>query len=90
MDGNGEIDFPEFLNMMAKKTKEDPEEIKEAFEVFDKDRDGFISASELQKVLESIGEKLSGEEIDEMMKEIDTDGDGKINFKDFTKMMASS
>merc|ERR1711894_66450 len=34
-DGNGTIDFPEFLTMMSKK-------IKEAFKVFDKDGNGFI------------------------------------------------
>merc|ERR1739841_63306 len=38
-DGNGTIDFPEFLNLMAKKMKDtdSEEEIKEAFKVFDKD-----------------------------------------------------
>ena len=42
--GNGEIDFPEFLTMMARKMKEtdSEEEIKEAFRVFDKDGNGFI------------------------------------------------
>ena len=40
-DGNGTIDFEEFLNMFAKKMKngdiESEEEIREAFRVFDKD-----------------------------------------------------
>ena len=42
--GNGTIDFPEFLTMMANKMKEtdSEEEIKEAFRVFDKDGNGFI------------------------------------------------
>ena len=42
--GNGEIDFPEFLTMMARKMKDtdSEEEIKEAFRVFDKDGNGFI------------------------------------------------
>jgi len=37
-DGNGTIDFPEFLTMMARKMKESDseEEIREAFRVFDK------------------------------------------------------
>jgi len=37
-DGNGNIDFPEFLTMMARKMKDtdSEEEIKEAFKVFDK------------------------------------------------------
>lgn len=41
-DGNGTIDFPEFLTMMARKMKDtdSEEEIKEAFKVFDKDGNG--------------------------------------------------
>ena len=37
-DGNGQIDFPEFLTMMARKMKDtdSEEEIREAFRVFDK------------------------------------------------------
>ena len=48
--GDGEIDFNEFLVMMAKKMKDtdSEEEIKEAFKVFDKDGNGFISAAELR------------------------------------------
>ena len=43
-DGNGTIDFPEFLTMMARKMKDtdSEEEILEAFKVFDKDGNGFI------------------------------------------------
>ncbi|MBA0784281.1 hypothetical protein Gotri_001869, partial [Gossypium trilobum] len=49
-DGNGTIDFPEFLNLMARKMKDtdSEEELKEAFRVFDKDQNGFISAAELR------------------------------------------
>jgi Ca2+-binding EF-hand superfamily protein len=48
--GNGTIDFPEFLTMMARKMKDtdSEEEIREAFRVFDKDGNGFISAAELR------------------------------------------
>ena len=52
-DGNGTIDFPEFLNLMERKMKDtnSEEELKEAFCVFDKDQNGFISVVELHHVM---------------------------------------
>ena len=49
VDGNGTIDFPEFLNLMERKMKDtdSQEELKETFHLFDKDKNGFISAAEL-------------------------------------------
>lgn len=90
-DGNGTIDFPEFLTMMARKMKDtdSEEEIKEAFKVFDKDGNGFISAAELRHVMTNLGEKLSDAEVDEMIREADVDGDGQINYDEFVKMMIS-
>jgi len=90
-DGNGTIDFPEFLTMMARKMKDtdSEEEIKEAFKVFDKDGNGFISAAELRHVMTNLGEKLTENEVDEMIREADVDGDGQINYDEFVKMMLS-
>ena len=81
--GNGTIDFPEFLTMMARKMKDtdSEEEIKEAFRVFDKDGNGFISAAELRHVMTNLGEKLTDEEVDEMIREADVDGDGQVNYE---------
>ena len=90
-DGNGTIDFPEFLTMMARKMKDtdSEEEILEAFKVFDKDGNGFISAAELRHIMTNLGEKLTDEEVDEMLREEDIDGDGQINYEEFVKMMMS-
>ena len=59
-DGNGTIEFNEFLVMMAKKVKENEssDDIKEAFKVFDRDGDGYISAEELGQVC-SIFQQIS-------------------------------
>ena len=90
-DGSGSIDFPEFLTMMARKMKDtdSEEEILEAFKVFDKDGNGFISAAELRHIMTNLGEKLTDEEVDEMIREADIDGDGQINYEEFVKMMMS-
>jgi calmodulin len=91
-DGNGTIDFHEFLLMMARKVKDtdSEEEIKEAFKVFDKDGNGFISAAELSHVMTHLGETLTDDEVAEMIREADIDGDGQINYDEFVKMMMSS
>lgn len=59
--------------MMARKMKDtdSEEEIREAFRVFDRDGNGFISAAELRHVMTSIGEKLNEEEINAMITEAD-------------------
>ncbi|CAE7398720.1 unnamed protein product [Symbiodinium natans] len=61
-DGNGTIDFPEFLSLMARKMKDTDteEELIEAFKVFDRDGNGFISAAELRHVMTNLGACLSG------------------------------
>uniref|UniRef100_A0A0D3BC04 EF-hand domain-containing protein n=1 Tax=Brassica oleracea var. oleracea TaxID=109376 RepID=A0A0D3BC04_BRAOL len=88
-DGNGTIDFPDFLNLMAKKMKDtdSKEELKEAFRVFDKDQNGFISAAELCHVMTNLGEKLTDEEVEEIVREADVDGDGQKNYEEFVKIM---
>ena len=80
---NGFVDFSEFVSMMVKfqSNIHDPEvEMREAFRVFDKDGNGFISAQELQSVMCNLGEKLSEEDVREMIREADLDKDGQVNY----------
>jgi len=89
-DGDGAIDFSEFLAMMAKKMKEtedDLAEIKAAFNIFDKDGDGLISKSEFRRVMASLGEILSDPQVDKVFAECDLDGDGQVNYEEFLVMM---
>ena len=54
-------------------------ETRAAFDVFDKDGSGTISADELRQVMKSLGENLTDEEIDEMIREADKDRNGTID-----------
>ena len=89
-NGNGNIDFPEFLKLMEKKMKDPKDsekELRDAFKVFDKDGNGFISAQELRHIMTSLGEKLTEEEVDQMIQEADTNGDGQVDYNEFVNMM---
>ena len=92
MDGNGTIDFEEFIQMMpaASRNERDEnaeEEMREAFQIFDADGNGKITSDELRLIMENLGEKLTDEEITDMVKEADIDGDGEINYEEFVRMM---
>ncbi|KAG1413180.1 hypothetical protein G6F58_007637 [Rhizopus delemar] len=76
-DGNGTIDFNEFLGLVKNlKTDNDADDLQEAFKVFDADGNGVIDREELHKVMSSLNETLTEEELDAMIKEADSNGDG--------------
>lgn len=91
IDGNGTIDFREFLGLMVRKMKDSDldEELYEAFKVFDRDGNGFITSHELKNVMSGLGEYLTPEEVDDLVREADLDGDGQINYEEFIKLMMS-
>ncbi|XP_020089711.1 calmodulin-like protein 7 [Ananas comosus] len=64
-------------------------DLKEAFDVFDGNGDGVISAEELGLVLSSLGLRQGGrvEDCHDMIRKVDEDGDGMVNFEEFKKMM---
>lgn len=86
---DADIDFPEFLSLMARKMKDTDceEELVDAFRVFDRDGSGLINADELRHVMTNLGEKLTDEELAEMLGEADVDDDGKVDYEDFVKLM---
>lgn len=63
--------------------------LSEAFKVFDEDGDGYISAGELQVVLEKLGfvEAREMDEVERMILNVDTNRDGRVDFFEFRDMM---
>ena len=49
-------------------------EFREAFSLFDKNRDGTISSAELGTVMRSLGQNPTENELQDMINEIDVDG----------------
>jgi calmodulin len=85
----GSVDLNSFVAFMATKVPLAgfEEEIRNAFRLFDKDGDGFITPAELKTVLGRLGENLTDEDVTAMIAEADTDGDGQVSFEEFKKIM---
>jgi len=63
-------------------------EMKEAFNLFDKDGDGKITTKELSVVMRSLGQKPTEAELKDMIREVDIDNSGTIEFGEFITMMS--
>ncbi|KZT25877.1 EF-hand, partial [Neolentinus lepideus HHB14362 ss-1] len=79
----GAVDFSDFLVMMTlvKRDIDPKEQIREAFRVFDKDGNGYIGHTDLKRIMDDHGEKVTDNEVDSMIREADFDGDGQINYE---------
>jgi calmodulin len=63
-------------------------EFREAFEIFDKDKDGYITIKELGEIMKNLGQSPTEAELQDMINEVDVDGNGNIDFKEFLGLMA--
>ena len=86
-DGNGKIEFQEFLKALANKSIEDERIIKQAFAILDRSDSGYITQNDLRHAMLCLGENYSAEEINEMISLVDDDQDGVINFQEFNKLV---
>ncbi|XP_061173318.1 calmodulin-like [Saccostrea echinata] len=83
VDGNGDVEFDEFLQMMAKQMQctDSPDELIEAFQVFDENKTGYISVTEFRSVMTTLGERLTDEDVDEMIADTGLGSNGYIRYK---------
>ncbi|KAL2498002.1 putative calcium-binding protein CML20 [Abeliophyllum distichum] len=88
-DGSGAIDFDEFCYMMTAKfgERDTKEELMKAFHIIDQDKNGKISAADIQRIARELGEPFSDREIQDMIDEADRDHDGEVNTDEFMRMM---
>ena len=73
INGDGCVDIDEFgeLYQSIMDERDEEEDMKEAFNVFDQNGDGFITVEDCKK----------------MIMKVDVDGDGMVNYKEFKQMM---
>ena len=64
----------------------DPD-LKEAFELFDEDKDGEITIDELQKIMNLHGFYPTNEELQTMIENVDSNKNGTIDYDEFLMMM---
>jgi len=92
-EGNGKIDFSDFLAIikLEKDRKVDTEEeIQEAFKVFDKDGSGEIQTAELRHVLMNLGEKFTEEEVECLLVEAKLDAKGSVKYEELISLLMSN
>jgi hypothetical protein len=67
-------------------TEDQRQEIKEAFELFDTDKDGAIDYHELKVALRALGFDMKKAEVVKMMRDNDRQGDGLMDWDAFQKI----
>lgn len=85
VDGSGQIEFEEFATLAARfLVEEDAEamqqELKEAFRLYDKEGNGYITTDVLREILRELDDKITEDDLDMMIEEIDSDGSGTVDF----------
>merc|ERR1711863_183790 len=81
---SAKIDFLTFCLISSKfMTEED----KEAFRIYDRDGQGFITTDVLKEILREIDSELTEEDLDNIIEEVDEDGSGTLDFDEFQGMM---
>eukprot|EP00923_Selenidium_pygospionis_P058251 GHVN01102243.1.p1 GENE.GHVN01102243.1~~GHVN01102243.1.p1 ORF type:complete len:178 (+),score=25.65 GHVN01102243.1:436-969(+) len=91
---DGKVSFVEFLVGLAKLTEgtDETQKTKFAFDIYDLNRDGFISNGELFSVMKMmVGANLNDTQlqqlVDRTIVQADKDGDGLISYEEFIEMV---
>merc|ERR1719179_55635 len=87
-EATGKFSFSMFCQVAARFMIEDDEEqtkeeLKEAFRIYDKEGQGFITNDVLKEILREIDSSLTEEDLDGIIEEVDEDGSGTMDFDEF-------
>ncbi|XP_043238571.1 troponin C, isoallergen Bla g 6.0101-like isoform X2 [Amphibalanus amphitrite] len=90
---DGKLDFDSFVSIASNFLEEEDDEamqaeLKEAFRLYDKEGNGYITTQVLKEILKALDDKLTSEDLDGIIEEVDTDGSGTLDFDEFMEMMA--
>ncbi|OAF67766.1 hypothetical protein A3Q56_04476 [Intoshia linei] len=80
---DGNINFEQCLELFRKISPyiETPEQIEEAFRVFDKEGNGVIPVSEFRHVMTTMGEKMTDQQTEALIRFADCGNNGEIDYK---------
>uniref|UniRef100_A0A1J3JAS2 Calcium-binding protein CML37 n=1 Tax=Noccaea caerulescens TaxID=107243 RepID=A0A1J3JAS2_NOCCA len=90
VDGDGFIDFAEFLKLMEGEDGSDVErrrELKAAFKMYVTEGEEFITAASLRRTLSRLGESCTVDACKVMIRGFDQNDDGVLSFDEFVIMM---
>ncbi len=92
LDGDGSIDVSEFLSLAARWMRQplNDADLLAAFDSFDGNNDGYLSADELYRVLNVLGLQCTPADADAKLQEADTDGDGMPTSDEFVRLVMAS
>lgn len=88
-DGNGTIDFGEWLALMTKKVndRDSRANIAKVYSLYDSERNGYITAHDLRRIADELGETIDDKEIQELLARADVNGDGVIDEEEFYQIV---
>eukprot|EP01004_Peranema_trichophorum_P007944 NODE_6712_length_852_cov_58.119342_g6114_i0.p1 GENE.NODE_6712_length_852_cov_58.119342_g6114_i0~~NODE_6712_length_852_cov_58.119342_g6114_i0.p1 ORF type:complete len:176 (-),score=54.22 NODE_6712_length_852_cov_58.119342_g6114_i0:245-772(-) len=69
-------------------TEEQRQEVREAFELFDTDKNGQIDAHEMKVAMRALGFDVRKEEVLKLLEEFDREGGGHIGLSEFSEIMS--
>ncbi|KAJ8679506.1 hypothetical protein QAD02_015293 [Eretmocerus hayati] len=84
-DNSGKVNFDGFCRIAGRFLEEEDseamqEELKEAFRLYDREGNGYITTATLKEILAALDDKLTSTDLDGIIAEIDTDGSGTVDF----------